>query len=761
MRARRARRHKAVIIALAIVAAIAAVPLNAGVASALSGSDFDPGNIISDERFFDNASMTEAQIQQFLDAQVPNCRATDPTLPCLRYLVTSTTPRAAAANGCAAYASEGWESAARILWKVAQACRINPQVLIVTLQKEQSLITATAPTARQYRAAMGADCPDTAACSPDTPGFFNQVYKAAWQLRQYTYNPTRWRHQVGATDILYSPRSICGSSTVIIRNQATANLYNYTPYQPNAAALRNLYGEGDYCSTYGNRNFWRMFTGWFGSTTARGTSAIDAVYYGNGGTTGPLGAATSDYLSISSQTGSGTARAYQGGSIYWTPRTGAAAVVEPFRSFYFGYQGATGLLGWPNSPSMSIGNRPGSAGQSFTNGSVYTSTATGTHSVIGITRDHYFGHGGALGWLGWPTAESRVATSNSGPAPAKTGTLQQFEGGTIAWSALTGAHSIPAAISARYSQWGGPDSAVGWPISGSFSYRSNGGGVAQVFEGASVYSSSAGTFSLRGAHRDIYFGVRGAEGWLGWPTTDVICLEGGRCWQHFQNASILSDASGARVALAAIEDHHVGQGGDQGRLGKRTSGLIPISSSGGGLGQAYAGGSVYFSKAGTYDVSGSIRDYYFARSGADGALGFPTSSQTCEQGSCWQSFAGGTVVSAESTGTYVSTAPIHLAHKAAGGNSGALGAVQSSVITIPENGSGVAQVFRGGSVYSSGAGTFAVSEPIRGLYFARGGSAGDLGWPASGMVCDSDGACTQQFQRGTISWSPEGGAAYQ
>ena len=55
---------------------------------------------------------------------------------------------------------------------------------------------------------------------------------------------------------------------MFIQNQATAGLYNYTPYQPNAAALAAGYG-GDACSAYGNRNFWNDFTDWFGPTTQR------------------------------------------------------------------------------------------------------------------------------------------------------------------------------------------------------------------------------------------------------------------------------------------------------------------------------------------------------------------------------------------------------------------------------------------------------------------------------------------------------------
>ena len=66
--------------------------------------------------------------------------------------------------------------------------------------------------------------------------------------------------------IYWNPNYSCGNSSVYIENQATAALYIYTTYRPNQAALNNLYGSGDGCSSYGNRNFWRIFTDWFGST---------------------------------------------------------------------------------------------------------------------------------------------------------------------------------------------------------------------------------------------------------------------------------------------------------------------------------------------------------------------------------------------------------------------------------------------------------------------------------------------------------------
>lgn len=234
-------------------------------AEALNGADFDAGNIISDSIFFNANSMNESQVQAFLNSVVPNCAGAN-GWPCLKNLVTGTTSRAAVGGThCAAYQGAPAESAARIIVKVAQACGINPQVLIVMLQKEQGLVTATSPTERQYRVAMGYACPDTAPCDTAYYGFYNQVYMAAWQLRQYTNFPDR-TYRIGEVRIPYHPNSACGSSIVNIRNQATANLYNYTPYRPNAAALANLSGTGDACSAYGNRNFWVYMNTWFPST---------------------------------------------------------------------------------------------------------------------------------------------------------------------------------------------------------------------------------------------------------------------------------------------------------------------------------------------------------------------------------------------------------------------------------------------------------------------------------------------------------------
>lgn len=249
-----------------------------GVVKAADLSQFQPGNIISDAAFFHSGAMTETQIQQFLDSKLSRCAA---GYTCLKDYYDTTRVTAADAM-CGAYAGGARERASTIIYKVAQACGINPQVILVMLQKEQGLVLSSAPSTYNYRAAMGQGCPDTAACDARYYGFFNQVYGGAWQLKRYANPPGTsqyftWYAPGKTWNVLYHPNRNCGSSPVLIQNQATANLYYYTPYQPNAAALRAGYGEGDGCSSYGNRNFYNYFNDWFGASSIAANSPFGNI----------------------------------------------------------------------------------------------------------------------------------------------------------------------------------------------------------------------------------------------------------------------------------------------------------------------------------------------------------------------------------------------------------------------------------------------------------------------------------------------------
>jgi len=290
---RRARRRARLIACLAVWAVALGVGLvgtgtlggPAEPAQAASGADFDPGMIISDAKFYDGDAMSQGDIQGFLRARVPSCAS---GYVCLSTYVESTPARAADSRCSSLQASR--LSGADIVYWVGRACGVSQSALLVLLEKEQGLVTDATPTDRQFRSATGYGCPDTAACDSLYYGFFNQVYNAAHQFKVYQSTPTRWNYQAGRSNrILWHPNADCGSSQVTIRNQATAGLYIYTPYQPNAAALRNLYGTGDSCSSYGNRNFWRLYTDWFGSTSDGPVSSFvktatdDTVFLVSGG----------------------------------------------------------------------------------------------------------------------------------------------------------------------------------------------------------------------------------------------------------------------------------------------------------------------------------------------------------------------------------------------------------------------------------------------------------------------------------------------
>lgn len=272
-----------------LIAAVGFSILPTGKVNALSGSDFNAGRIIDDGVFYNQNAMNPQQIQQFLNARVPVCdtngekminstqtraqwaQANGKPLPpyiCLKdYSQSVSTITNGGSDLCTGSIAGGTKSAGQIIYEVSQACGVNPQVLIVLLQKEQSLVTDDWPWPIQYRSATGYGCPDTAPCDAEFYGYFNQVYQAAKAYKRYRANPNNYNYRAGRNNtILWHPNHGCGTSTVFIENQATAGLYIYTPYRPNQAALNNLYGLGDGCSAYGNRNFWRMFNDWFGST---------------------------------------------------------------------------------------------------------------------------------------------------------------------------------------------------------------------------------------------------------------------------------------------------------------------------------------------------------------------------------------------------------------------------------------------------------------------------------------------------------------
>lgn len=186
--------------------------------------DFDPNFVLSDEDLIAHNTMTRGDVHIFLNSkggQLSNqyFRDTD------RYQ----------------------RSAADIIFNAAQKHKINPRVLLVMLQKEQSLITDQKPKITQFDWAMGYGVCD--ACSVDTSlvakhkGFATQVDSAAGSLRYYLdqYKIQKWIKRAGQT------YTISGITVTPVSN-ATGFLYTYTPH------------------IEGNKNFRTIWRNWFEKT---------------------------------------------------------------------------------------------------------------------------------------------------------------------------------------------------------------------------------------------------------------------------------------------------------------------------------------------------------------------------------------------------------------------------------------------------------------------------------------------------------------
>lgn len=733
--------------AIALVAAGLVVSAPNERAEALSGSEFDPGYIISDANFYNGSAMSEAEIQRFLqDAVGGVCNNSN----CLAAYRADTPTRTWSFGTCSTYVGGANESAARIIYKVQQACKLSAKVILVTLQKEQSLVTDRAPSDGTMRKAMGYGCPDTAACDSTYYGFFNQLFAAGRQLTWYS-NPdgSFTSIRIGAyNSIRYSPNASCGSKSVLVKNRATAALYYYTPYTPNAAALANLGGIGDGCSAYGNRNFWVFYNNWFGSPTLDGAAYIAAEYGAQGGPSGHLGAPTSAILPIAAN-GGGLGQAFQNGSIYWSPATGALTVrAGAIRDYYFRFGGAAGAIGFPTYNQATIPANGGGTAQAFTAGSIYSSAA-GTFLVGAPTLAGYFAENGANGPLGWPKGDLVCGLTDGGCS-------QVFTGGAVYWTSKAGARAVWGPMFTAYLAAGGPGGTWGQPVSAQ-SYIGGGavGGYGQAFSAGSAYHVNGGTaFFVTGSIRDTYFKLGGAAGSLGFPVGAQEC-SGPSCVQRFEFGAIIKDGSGTRVASPEIE---AVASANANLLGASTTGLLYYPYAGGGLAQGFVGGTVYWKgDLGAFAVTGAFRDAYFARGGAAGALGWPAGSQRCISGGCAQDFQGASVYWTPGTGAYPVSSAILAGYRAAG--DAVWGWPTTEPLSVPQNGGGVGQAFTKGSAYSSTAGAFFVGGPIRDRYFQLGGAAGPLGFPTAAQECGlPDGACEQRFAGGTITWSPARGA---
>jgi hypothetical protein len=229
-----------------VTSSVLSLVINSGVPYAKAGG-FDQDNLIGNDVFINTDAMSASGIQSFLNSK----------------------------GGFLKDFSENGRSAAQIIYDAAHGYgdgtgtingialnsstgTVSPQIILVTLQKEQGLITMPSRNDSSLTAAMGYGCPDGSSCNPSYAGFTKQVENGAWQLR-YNYEAAskddNWRTTYYGSQTFPSKPGYVGQTvtldgyTATFNNAATASLYRYTPHIYNGNYnFVNIYNS--YFTTY-------------------------------------------------------------------------------------------------------------------------------------------------------------------------------------------------------------------------------------------------------------------------------------------------------------------------------------------------------------------------------------------------------------------------------------------------------------------------------------------------------------------------------
>ncbi|WP_104180047.1 polysaccharide deacetylase family protein [Arthrobacter sp. B0490] len=231
---------------------------------------------------------------------------------------------------------------------------------------------------------------------------------------------------------------------------------------------------------------------------------------------------------------------YQNGSIHWTQATGARITRGAIAAAWAGQRWENGPLGYPTSNEVG-GLKNGGVYQNFQGGTVHWTPATGARITKGAIGAAWAAQGWENGGLGYPTGNEVTGLKNGGA-------YQNFQGGVVHWSPATGARITRGAIDAAWASFNWENGFLGYPTSNEIVGLRN-GGVYQNFQGGVIYWSPAtGARSNAGAIRNAYASQGWENGRLGYPTTNEFRLSATLVAQDFQGGRITwSAATGAAI----------------------------------------------------------------------------------------------------------------------------------------------------------------------------------------------------------------------
>ena len=230
-------------------------------------------------------------------------------------------------------------------------------------------------------------------------------------------------------------------------------------------------------------------------------------------------------------------------------------------SRYTALGGQGGFLGEPRTPEL---RTPGDRGvyQHFEGGSLYWSPATGAREVHGAVRDAYARSGWEAGPLGFPVTDERAT-------PDGRGRFSHFERGSVHWSPATGSWEVHGAVRGVWERLGWEAGPLGYPVSDELS-TPDGRARFSRFERGSVYwSRGTGAHEVLGEVREAWARTGWEAGPLGLPTTGELATPDGRArYNHFERGSVYwSRTTGAHAVTGPVHEAWARSGWEAGPLG--------------------------------------------------------------------------------------------------------------------------------------------------------------------------------------------------
>ncbi|MGW0455036.1 LGFP repeat-containing protein [Gordonia sputi] len=164
---------------------------------------------------------------------------------------------------------------------------------------------------------------------------------------------------------------------------------------------------------------------------------------------------------------------FLGGNIYWSTATDAHPVAHDFLTKWGEKGYEAGFMKYPTTDEVVLSD---GRRQEFQGASIYWSALTGAHNVQGLIRDKWRDIGAESGDFKYPTTDETTT-------PDGIGRYNSFQGGAVYWSPSTGAQPVTGAIYALWAADNWEAGKWGYPVAAQYT---EGSSIKQQFQGGVI-----------------------------------------------------------------------------------------------------------------------------------------------------------------------------------------------------------------------------------------------------------------------------------